>query len=199
MNTWGINNCTLEYDDETHTYLVDGVIVPSVTQLIKVKFGEKYAGVNRSTLERAANRGTAIHEAIERYCKTGEGEEVKEVHNFNFLRERHGFNVLENETPIIITKDDTPVAAGRLDLVLDVKGETAIADIKTTSVLDKEYLAYQLNLYRIGYTQSYGIEVTQLYGVHLREDKRKLVSIPVNEGIAWDIIEEYERGKTWEI
>lgn len=199
MNTWEINNYTLEYDDETHTYLVDGVIVPSVTQLIKVKFGEKYVGVNRSTLERAANRGTAIHEAIECYCKTGEGEEVKEVHNFNFLRERHGFNVLENETPIIITKDDTPVAAGRLDLVLDVKGETAIADIKTTSVLDKEYLAYQLNLYRIGYTQSYGIEVTQLYGIHLREDKRKLVSIPVNEGIAWDIIDEYERSKTWEI
>lgn len=199
MNTWGINNYTLEYDDETHTYLVDGVIVPSVTQLIKVKFGEKYVGVNRSTLERAANRGTAIHEAIERYCKTGDGEEVKEVHNFNFLRERHGFNVLENETPIIIAKGDTPVAAGRLDLVLDVKGETAIADIKTTSALDKEYLAYQLNLYRIGYTQSYGIEVTQLYGVHLREDKRKLVNIPVNEGIAWDIIEEYERGKTWEI
>ncbi len=199
MNTWEINNYTLEYDDETHTYLVDGVIVPSVTQILGVKFGNKYAGVNRSTLERAANRGTAIHEAIESFCKYGEYDGTKEVHNFNFLKERYGFSVLENETPIIISKDDTPIAAGRLDLLLDVKGETAIADIKTTSVLDKEYLAYQLNLYRIGYTQSYGIEVTQLYGVHLREDKRKLVSIPVNEGIAWDIIDEYERGKTWEI
>ena len=64
MESWEINGYTLEYDDESHTYIVDGVIVPSVTQILGVKFGNKYAGVNRSTLERAANRGTAIHEAI---------------------------------------------------------------------------------------------------------------------------------------
>lgn len=195
MESWEINGYTLEYDDESHTYIVDGVIVPSVTQILGVKFGNKYAGVNRSTLERAASRGTEIHKAIENFCKYGEDDGAKEVHNFNFLKKHYGFNVLENETPIIISKDDMPIAAGRLDLILDIKGDTAIADIKTTSVLDKEYLAYQLNLYRIGYTQNYGIEITQLYGVHLREDKRKFVNIPVNEGIAWDIIDEYERGK----
>ena len=69
MNTWDISGYTLEYDDESHTYIVDGVIVPSVTQILAVKFGNKYAGVNRSTLERAASRGTAIHEAIENFCK----------------------------------------------------------------------------------------------------------------------------------
>jgi hypothetical protein len=195
METWQIGANTLEYDDDTHTYIVDGVIVPSVTQILGVKFGNKYAGVNRSTLERAANRGTAIHKAIENFCKYGEDDGAKEVHNFNFLKKRYGFNVLENETPIIISKDDTPIAAGRLDLILDIKGDTAIADIKTTSVLDKEYLAYQLNLYRIGYMQSYGRNVSELYGVHLREDKRKLINIPVNEGIAWDIIDQYERSK----
>lgn len=203
METWKINGYTLEYDDESHTYIVDGVIVPSVTQILAVKFGDKYTGVNRSTLERAANRGTAVHKAIEDFCKTGNDEGSKEVHNFRFLLDRYGFGVFENETPIVIAKDDTPIAAGRLDLVLDVirkgkafytKETTAIADIKTTSTLDKEYLAYQLNLYRIGYMQSYGIEIKELYGVHLRGDKRKLVNIPVNEGIAWDILEEYERG-----
>ena len=195
METWQINGYTLEYDDESHTYIVDGLIVPSVTQILGVKFGNKYAGVNRSTLERAASRGTAIHEAIEDFCKAGNDDGSKEVHNFRFLQRRYGFNVLENETPIVIFHHETPIAAGRLDLVLDKAGDTAIADIKTTSTLDREYLAYQLNLYRIGYMQSYGIEITQLYGIHLREDKRKLVSIPINEGAAWDIINEYERGK----
>lgn len=194
MNTWDISGYTLEYDDESHTYIVDGVIVPSVTQILAVKFGNKYAGVNRSTLERAASRGTAIHEAIENFCKYGDYSELKELHNFRFLAAYYDFFVMENETPIIIFKEDTPIAAGRLDLVLGINGDTAIADIKTTATLDKEYLAYQLNLYRIGYMQSYGIEITQLYGVHLKEDKRKLVSIPVNAGIAWDIIDEYERG-----
>lgn len=192
METWKINGYTLEYDDESHTYIVDGVIVPSVTQILAVKFGDKYTGVNRSTLERAANRGTAVHKAIEDFCKTGNDDGSKEVHSFRFLQRYYGFNVLENETPIIIFHHETPIAAGRLDLVLDTTGDTAIADIKTTSTLDKEYLAYQLNLYRIGYMQSYGIEVTELYGVHLREDRRKLVKVPVNEGIAWDLIAQYD-------
>lgn len=195
METWSINDLTLEYDDDEHIYLVDGVIVPSVTQVLKVQFGGKYANVNRSVLQRAANRGTEIHKAIENYCR---GDEdliaIKEVRNFRFLKNQYNFKVLENEKPIIIVKDGTPIAAGRLDLVLDIKDGTALADIKTTSTLDKEYLAYQLNLYRIGYMQSYGVDITGLYGVHLRDDKRKLVSIPINEGLAWDIIAQYERG-----
>lgn len=195
MDSWKINGYTLEYDDESHTYIVDGVIVPSVTQILGVKFGNKYAGVNRSTLERAASRGTEIHKAIEDFCRYGKDSELKELHNFKFLMTYYDVRVLENEIPIVVTKDGTPIAAGRLDLLLDLNGDFAIADIKTTATLDKEYLAYQLNLYRIGYMQSYGIEITQLYGLHLREDKRKFVNIPVNEGIAWDIIDEYERGK----
>ena len=38
MESWEIKGRTLEYFDESHTYLVDGVIVPSVTQLLSRKF-----------------------------------------------------------------------------------------------------------------------------------------------------------------
>lgn len=196
MESWKINFYTVEYDDDTHTYLVDGVIVPSVTQVLDVKFGDKYASVNPSILNRAANRGTTIHKAIEDYCK-GDEELVatKEVRNFRFLQKHYKFNVLANETPIVITKAGNPIVAGRLDLVLGIHGINALADIKTVSTLDKEYLAYQLNLYRIGYMQSYGADIKELYGVHLRDDKRKFVKIPIDEGRAWDILEQYERSK----
>lgn len=196
MESWEINGYILEYDDESHTYIADGVIVPSVTQVLNIKFGGKYASVNPSTLNRAAIRGTAIHKAIEDYCK-GNKEliSVKEVRNFRFLKKHYNFNVLENETPIVITKEGNPIVAGRLDLVLDINGINALADIKTVSALDKEYLAYQLNLYRIGYMQSYGAEIKELYGVHLREDKRKFVKIPIDEARAWDILERYERSR----
>lgn len=194
MESWEINGYILEYDDESHTYIADGVIVPSVTQVLDVKFGGKYASVNPATLNRAAIRGTAIHKAIEDYCK---GDEellgTKEVRNFRFLQRHYNFEVIENETPIVITKEGNPIVAGRLDLVLGIHGITALADIKTVSTLDKEYLAYQLNLYRIGYMQSYGAEIKELYGVHLREDKRKFIKIPLDEARAWDILEKYER------
>lgn len=191
METWEIKGHTLEYIDETHTYLVDGVIVPSITQILKIKFGNKYNVVSKKVLQRASEKGTAVHEAIESYCKTGEVIDLKEVKNFIFLQKQYKFEVLENEVPIILFKDNVPIAAGRLDLVLRMKGLVGGGDIKRTSTLDKEYLTYQLNLYRIGYRQCYGIEWQFLKGLHLREDTRRFVDLPVNENIAWQLITEY--------
>lgn len=191
METWTIKDYELEYIDETHTYLVDGILVPSITQILKVKFGNKYAGIDKEILNRAAEKGTMVHEAIEKLCKTGEVDDLKEVRNFMFLQKQYKFEVLENEVPIILFKDNKPIAAGRLDLVLKMDNEIGGGDIKRTSSLDKEYLAYQLNLYRIGYRQCYGVEWEFLKGFHLREDVRKFVNIPINENAAWKLIDEY--------
>lgn len=193
METWNIKDHTLEYIDETHTYLVDGLIVPSITQILKIKFGNKYDGVSDKVLNRAAERGTIVHSAIEKLCKNGEVSDLKEVRNFMFLQKQYKFNVIDNEVPIILFKDNEPIAAGRLDLVLSIDGVTGGGDIKRTSVLDKEYLAYQLNLYRIGYRQCYDIEWNFLKGLHLREDVRKFVNIPINEQMAWKLVEDYLR------
>lgn len=194
MEEWEIKGNTLEYDDTTHTYLVNGVIVPSVTQVMQVKFGNKYEGIRSDVLNRAAERGTAIHKAIENYCK-GMDDGSKEVHNFNFLMNYYKIKPVKNEVPIILMVDNQPVIAGRLDLVLQENDTLSLADIKTTSQLDKEYLAYQLNLYRLGYMQSYGEKIDKLYGLHLRGDKRKLVELPINEDIALELLEKYERSK----
>ena len=195
METWNINGYELEYIDDIHTYLVNGVIVPSITQILKVKFGNKYDNVSKEVLRNAAEKGTAVHEAIENYCKTGEIADLKEVRNFIFLQKQYKFKVLENEVPIILFRNDEPIAAGRLDLVLDINGVTGGGDIKRTSVLDKDYLAYQLNLYRIGYRQCYGIEWEFLKGLHLREDTRKFVNLPINENMAWQLVDEYLKGE----
>ena len=77
------------------------------------------------------------------------------------------FEVAESEVPIIIESNDIPVACGRLDQVLKLDGKIGLSDIKTTATLDKEYLAYQLNLYRISYRQTYGIEPEFLKAIHL--------------------------------
>ena len=191
MNSWEIAGHTLEYFDDTHEYLIDGVLVPSITQILKIKFGNKYNGVSQKVLNEAAEKGTAVHEAIEQFCKTGATSDLKEVRNFKFLLKQYKFEVLENEVPIILFKDDIPIAAGRLDLVIKLDNKTGGADIKRTATLDKEYLAYQLNLYRIGYRQCYGVEWEFLKGIHLRENTRKFVDIPINENMAWKLINDY--------
>ena len=101
---------------------------------------------------------------------------------------------MENEVPVILFYDDEPVSAGRLDLVLRMDGKIGLGDIKRTSTLDKEYLCHQLNLYRIAYTQSYGIDIDFLRGIHLREDTRKFVNIPIKVSETWDFIYEYQKG-----
>lgn len=195
IETWEIKGHTLEYIDETHQYICDGVLIPSITQIMKVKFGNKYKNIPKEILNNAAKKGTEVHEAIELLCKTGEVTDLKEVKNFIFLQKQYKFEVLENEVPIIIFKDDKPVAGGRLDLVLQMKGLVGGGDIKRTSNLDKDYLRYQLNLYRIGYRQCYGVEWQFLKGLHLREDTRRFIDLPINENMAWALIDEYLEGK----
>lgn len=191
METWEIKGYIVEYIDETHQYLVDGICVPSITQILKIKFGNKYNNVNDNILKNASEKGTQVHEAIEKLCKTGEVEELKEVKNFIFLQKHYKFEVIDNEVPVILFKNDKPIACGRLDLVLKIDDLIGGGDIKRTSVLDKEYLAYQLNLYRIAYKQCYDIDWKFLKGLHLREDVRKFVDIPINEEMAWNLVEKY--------
>lgn len=191
METWEIKGYIVEYIDETHQYLVDGICVPSITQILKIKFGNKYNNVNNNVLKNASEKGTQVHEAIEKLCKTGEVEELKEVKNFMLLQKHYKFEVIDNEVPVILFKNGKPIACGRLDLVLKIDDLIGGGDIKRTSVLDKEYLAYQLNLYRIAYKQCYDIDWKFLKGLHLREDVRKFVGIPINEEMAWNLVEKY--------
>ena len=101
------------------------------------------------------------------------------MRGFKFLQRQYNFQTLESEVPVILFSGAEPVAAGRLDLVIQIDGFLGGADIKRTAVLDKNYLFYQLNLYRLAYLQSYGIGWKFLRGIHLREEKRKFVEIPL--------------------
>lgn len=185
MESWEIDGRTLEYFPDEHIYVCDGIIVQSVTQLLNRKFGKKYDSVDANTLKKAADRGTMIHKAIEDYCKDGIESDLMEVKDFAFLQNYYKFDVKFNELPIIVDFAGETYA-GRLDLIISFenltrKAETinAVADIKTTSTLDKEYLGHQLNLYRMGVEQCYDIAIQQLYGIHLRKGTRKLVKIPI--------------------
>ena len=191
METFSIKGGTLEYFDDTHTYLYDGMMLPSVTQILGVKYKNDYASVPPAVLDNASKRGTAVHKAIENYNNSGYDDGSEAVRNFKFLQKQYGFEVLDSELPIVIFKDDMPIACGRLDITMLMDGETGIADIKTVSALNKEKIAYQLNLYRIGLMQSYGVDAKFLKIIHLRDGVRKVIDSPINEGMTWELIDKY--------
>lgn len=191
METTEIKGGVLEYIDETHTYIYDGVVLPSITQLLKVKFGNKYNNIPKETLERAAEQGTAVHKAVEDYEQGGYESALPELRNYKFLKKAYNFDCVSNEVPVVLFWNGEAVAAGRLDLVLQEGEQIGLGDIKRTSALDKNYLAYQLNLYRIAYQQCYDTEISFLRGLHLREDTRKYVTLPINENLVNEILNGY--------
>lgn len=191
ITTWNIKGHIVEFIDDIHQYLVDGCMVDSVTQILGVKYRNDYASVPPAVLNNAAQRGTAVHKAIEDYNNSGYDDGSEAVRNFKFLQKQYGFEVLDSELPIVLFKDDMPIACGRLDMTMLMDGETGIADIKTVSALNKDKIAYQLNLYRIGLMQSYGVDAKFLKIIHLRDGIRKVIDCPVNEGMTWELIERY--------
>lgn len=55
----------LVFDEATHTYTVDGVVVPSVTQILSGACLYDFSMVAPDVLERKRQIGTAVHKAIE--------------------------------------------------------------------------------------------------------------------------------------
>lgn len=155
----------IEYIDEIHCYLYDGVIIPSVSQILQEKlFKDKYKNVPKWILEKKANYGTQVHKSIEMYeinLKTMCKEEAFDVTvialNLNIiqqeslkqyikLKEQYNFKVVEQEV-IICYKGKY---AGRFDMIIEMDNKLHLVDIKTTYELDREYVSWQLSMYDLG-------------------------------------------------
>lgn len=180
----------VEFIEDEHIYLVDGIITPSITQILGRKFNSNYAFVSDEVLMRAAEYGTKVHKAIEDYCKTLKNPDMAEVDNFIAVCKKKNLSVIDNEITVVLEDCGEVVGAGRLDLVMEKDGELGLADIKTSSRLDRKYLFYQLNLYAKAYEQCYGKEIKWLAGLHIREDKKTFSQIDLDYEKAREILDE---------
>ena len=146
----------LEFLEAEHLYLLDGVIIPSVSEILHFVFPDKYKGVPAEVLSKKAEYGTKVHEAIEVLEKTGEVIELDYIQKASLeqylkLKEKYGIEVIEQEE--MIHFEDK--YAGRFDMIAYVKGDYSLCDIKTTAELDYEYLSWQLSLYAYAYKRMY--------------------------------------------
>lgn len=191
MEKWQLPNGELKFEDETHSYYFNGKKCISVTQLIHFAFPNKYSGIDEEVLKKAAKKGTYLHETIEMYEKYGiESKEEEEFRNYLYLKSFYQFEVERNEIPIVIQYKNLTVC-GRLDLVLKEKNQIGLGDLKFTATCDIKYLTLQLNLYRLGFKQTYGIDTYFLRGIHLKKNKKQYVEIPIDEKKAYNLLDGY--------
>lgn len=176
----------VKFIKETHQYTVDGILVPSVSTILKETiFTDKYKDVPDFVLKRAAEFGTAVHDAIEHDDNLLLTEEQDRVYQeWKRLQEEENIVPLEQEQIVHFEKE----YAGTFDMIANIKGEKCLVDIKTTYRLDLEYLSWQLSMYAL----AYGHE-GKLYAVWLpKKGKGKLVKIePTPNEQIYELLEAY--------
>lgn len=190
MKTFEINGHYIEFIEEQHLYIVDGILTPCVSNILAYKFND-YGSVSREVLQRASERGTELHSAIESYERDGATCELQEFKNYLFLKKHHGFTNIANEVPVIYEKDGTVLFVGTLDQIIELDGKCGINDFKRVSAPNKQKIAYQLNLYKLAYEQTYNKKVDFLSYTHLRETVRKFNILPIGEEVTLKLLNEF--------
>lgn len=157
----------VEFVPENHTYYCDGEPVPSVTQILhRQGIAPEYSDVAPGVLEKAAARGTLIHEEIQRYIEDGEIGMTEEFALFVELCEKEGLEFYASEEVLC----DGSVA-GTADLIGTHGKKRLLADLKTTATEDREYWRWQLGVYNyIG-----KLNAEEFAVIHLRPEKASFI------------------------
>lgn len=167
----------VSFDAEAHRYFLNGNELSGITGILhKHIFPDQYKDIPQFILDRAAERGTMVHESIELLDAGFEpAESTPEIENYKRIKADNGLKTIANE---YIVTDGEHFASG-IDLVFTNGGKNIIlADIKTTSVLNKEYVAWQLSIYAYFFElQNPDLKVSKLYALWLRGDKSEFAEV----------------------
>ena len=157
----------IKFDDNLHKYTVDGKEVISVTQLLqKHKITPSYDAVDKELLRVASERGTLIHEEVEKWIESGESGFTKEAERIcdylNSTADRDSQIISEQ----IVAND---VVAGRFDILFTYKKELVLTDIKTGNSKHLFGWSWQLSLYKYLYERMYDKKIEHLGIIWVRE------------------------------
>jgi hypothetical protein len=163
----------LEFDEETHTYTLDGVKIPSVTQVIQANGLSDFSKVNPKALEYAIALGKAVHYAAH-LDDAGELDEstVDPEVTARLVQWRKFRATLEIGTGDIIHSEGKLYSkmgfAGTPDRVIIYPKHALIVDIKTGVKTCAAHV--QTAGYAIQVTENYGVKKINRIGVYLKAD-----------------------------
>lgn len=180
----------LRFDEDTHTYIVDDEVIPSVTEILKPLSQIKYAQIDESILARAAQRGTDVHSAIETWLKY-RFDDISDDLSLYYEAFKKWFSEHEVEPVYSEVKMYSKKAkyAGTLDCVAKVDGKLTLIDFKTTATINDLTCAPQLEAYA-HMLEEYGIVVESKIILQVRKDgSYKVREYPIDDVIAWRAFE----------
>lgn len=162
-------NKEVAFNEWLHVYTAsDGHTLIGVTELMKRHgLSPDYGGISKDVLEKAAARGTAIHQLLQDY---DDGKAVIEDENLKAYKAL-GLKVHCSEYLV----SDNEIVATFIDKVLD---DCSLADVKSTSSVHRRPLEWQLSIGAYLFElQNPGKKVPHLYCIHVRDGKAKQIEV----------------------
>lgn len=176
----------IDFDEEKHEYSVDGVKIPSVSEILAPLSSERYGDLNPWMVKMAAARGTAIHEACELIDYGSEPEENADIDGYlvayqSFLLDHEvSWQEIEKVVCYIRAAGELPLYCGTVDRYGMIDGRKTVLDIKTYASLstDAQLTASCQTVLYSDAIESRGGEVEERCILHLRKDGTyRLVSL----------------------
>lgn len=140
----------LQFIPESHTYLVDGIIRPSVSQILQTTGISDISGIPPEVLEKARMFGSSVH----KFCELSDKGELEQYEVqpevMPCLMAWENFKT-ENKVEIIEVEKAYYCAlgyCGTIDRLAKVDGKLTVIDIKTSSTVQKS-AAIQLAAYAL--------------------------------------------------
>lgn len=161
-------------------------------------FKDKYDGISKGIMEKAAERGNLIHRQIEMFETFGGDNLAPEVDAYKAMKEKNKYETLATEWLV----SDREHVASSIDVIFEKGKKLILCDIKTTSKLDMEYLSWQLSIYKyLLLLDNPKAKIEKLVACWLPREqygRPKMVDVP-EKPREWvkDLIECDARGEQW--
>jgi hypothetical protein len=165
---------TATFTADNHRYAVDGVAVPSVTQVLAISGLDDTTGIPLHYLERAAGIGSAVHKA----CHFLDEEDLElesldpliqgYVLAYQRFRAENNFEIELIEHRTIANVDG--LAYGMcVDRLGKLDGRTTVLELKTASKAQK-WWGVQTAAYAVGLSDRYDFPGLERVALHLAKD-----------------------------
>ena len=166
-----MNKSNVIYDEVVHTYHLNEKKLQGITgTLIPHAIGQKYADVPEHILAEKAQYGKLVHGEIEMFLNGFEPHEpTPEFLAFKKWQKKNKVKFIESE--FVVTDNEnfaTPIDG--------IDFNYNIYDWKTTAILDKESVSWQLSICAY-FSELMGNTVNKLYALHLRGNECTLHEI----------------------
>lgn len=191
----GLVQSAVVFNEEQHTYTLGDKKLSGITSIIKkYLFPDMYAAVSQAVLNRAAERGTRIHNLVQLWTMgILTQEDIAELQPF--LDAISDAGLVQQESEYLVSDNES--VASSIDLIcFDKDANIILCDIKTTSVLHIEYLQWQLSIYAYLFErQNPGLKVHSLKAIHIRDGKCAIVDITrLQDNQVEDLLTAYRNG-----